>query len=191
MSFTKGEKTVITRREARKAQRRAARLLRKAGVKLTGDEKKHIEIVEFGLGELETTGYQQLMYANTERYCAKELVLFPGQTCPEHRHPPVGADPGRRKTLRCRYGRVYLYVEGERTKKPKCKPNKDNARFFTVFCEIELKAGEQYSVPPDTKHWFQAGDKGAVISEFSSTSRDEADDYTDPRIDRMTKIIED
>lgn len=37
-------------------------------------------------------------------------------------------------------------------------------------------------------HWFQAGDEGAVVSEFSSTSRDEFDIFTDPRIKRMTEI---
>src|SRR6185437_11532858 len=46
-----------------------------------------------------------------ERCCAKELVLFPGQTCPEHRHPPLGPDkPGKEETFRCRWGTVYLYV---------------------------------------------------------------------------------
>ena len=38
---------------------------------------------------------QILVYVNTDRVCAKELVLFPGQLCPEHRHPPVGGDPGQ------------------------------------------------------------------------------------------------
>jgi D-lyxose ketol-isomerase len=33
-------------------------------------------------------------------------------------------------------------------------------------------------------HWFQAGPEGAVISEFSTQSRDEADVFTDPRIVR-------
>ncbi|MEN6311955.1 MAG: D-lyxose/D-mannose family sugar isomerase, partial [Acidobacteriota bacterium] len=34
-------------------------------------------------------------------------------------------------------------------------------------------------------HWFQAGDKGAVVSEFSSTSIDERDLFTDPHIRRV------
>jgi D-lyxose ketol-isomerase len=33
--------------------------------------------------------------------------------------------------------------------------------------------------------WFQADDGGAVVSEFSSTSRDETDVWTDPRIRRV------
>ena len=181
---------MITRREARKAQKRAAKLFKRAGIKLSGDEKPRIEIAEFGLGELDTIGYQQITYANTDKYCAKDVVLFPNQTCPEHRHPPVGNEPGKRKTLRCRWGRVYLYIEGERKRKPKCKPPKGSERFFTVFHEIELKSGAQYTVQPNTLHWFQAGEKGAVISEFSSTSRDENDQFTDPRVELMTRIID-
>ena len=38
--------------------------------------------------DLERTGLQLVTYVNTERCCAKEMVLFAGQTCPEHRHTP-------------------------------------------------------------------------------------------------------
>ena len=101
---------------------------------------------------------------NTERVCAKELVLFPNQICPEHRHPPVGGDPGKEETFRCRRGSVVLHVAGEG--------------------EITLGPGEQYTIEPDTLHWFQAGPEGAVISEFSTQSRDELDVFSDPRIVR-------
>ena len=56
---------------------------------------QQIEVADFGLGRLEEVGLQILVYVNTERVCAKELVLFPRQACPEHRHPPVGDDPGQ------------------------------------------------------------------------------------------------
>jgi D-lyxose ketol-isomerase len=63
--------------------------------------------------------------------------------------------------------------------------------YYTVFHELELSPGEQYTIPPNTLHWFQAGDEGAVVSEFSSTSRDEFDIFTDPRIERIPRIAED
>jgi D-lyxose ketol-isomerase len=44
----------------------------------------------------------------------------------------------------------------------------------------------QYTIEPDTLHWFQAGDDGAVVSEFSTQSRDGLDVFTDPRIQRTT-----
>ena len=37
---------------------------------------------------------------------------------------------------------------------------------------------------PDTLHWFQAGVEGAIVSEFSTRSRDETDVFSDPRIVR-------
>ncbi len=52
---------------------------------------------------------------------------------------------------------------------------------FTVWHEIELNPGDQYTLKPDTKHWFQAGDEGAIVSEFSTRSRDESDIFTDPQ----------
>ena len=59
-----------------------------------------------------------------------------------------------------------------------------------VFHEIELRPGDQHTIGPDTLHWFQAGDEGAIVSEFSSTSRDEADVFTDPRIQRQPEVDE-
>ncbi|MBV8563172.1 MAG: D-lyxose/D-mannose family sugar isomerase, partial [Actinobacteria bacterium] len=91
----------MTHEEARE---RAAAALERAGIVLTERERAEIEVADFGLGELERTGLQLLVYVNTERVCAKELVLFPNQLCPEHRHPPVDGEPGKEETFRCRAG---------------------------------------------------------------------------------------
>lgn len=154
----------------------------KAGIHLTDTEKANIEIADFGLNDLMNTGLQLIVYTNTARVCAKEMVLFPYQLCPEHKHPAINNEAGKEETFRCRYGTVYLYVEGERNIDPSRKLPKG---VFTVFHEIILNAGEQYTIFPDTLHWFQAGSNGAVISEFSTTSRDESDIFTDPRIIRI------
>ena len=71
---------------------------------------------------------------------------------------------------------------------PKGRPPAGDEAHYTVFHEVELGPGEQYTIPPDTLHWFQAGDDGAVVSEFSSTSRDEHDVFTDPRIRRIPEV---
>ncbi len=182
---------MLTRGEARRAQERAAEMFDRLGIVLTPEERENIEIAEFGLGELERTGLELVIYVNNERYCAKELVLFPRQTCPEHRHPPVGEDPGKMETFRCRWGKVWLYVEGEPTTAIQARPPAGSEQYYTVFHEIELHPGQQYSIPSNTLHWFQAGDEGAIVSEFSSTSRDEFDIWTDPRIDRIPKVVTD
>ena len=182
---------MISRSEVRKLQTRAAAMLAEQGIELTSEERDNIEVAEFGLGEVERTGLELVVYINTDRYCAKELILFPGQTCPEHRHPPVADDPGKMETFRCRSGQVWLYVEGDPTPEPKGKVPEGSEDYYTVFHEIELNPGQQYTIPPNTLHWFQAGEEGAIVSEFSSTSRDEFDFFTDPRIKRIPEILED
>jgi D-lyxose ketol-isomerase len=151
----------VTEAEARE---RAAAELERAGIVLTAEEREAIEVADFGLGRLDEIGLQLVVYVNTERVCAKELVLFPGQICPEHRHPPFEGTPGKEETFRCRAGVVHLHIEGEGA--------------------IALRPGEQFTIRPDTLHWFQAGDEVTIVSEFSTQSRDELDVFTDPQIVR-------
>lgn len=125
------------------------------------------------------------MYVNTDRVCAKELIMTPNQTCPEHRHPPVGSEPGKEETFRCRYGKVYLYVEGESAANPGTTPPESPEGSYTAFNEIVLNPGEQFTIYPNTKHWFKSGADGAVVSEFSTKSRDGLDIFTDKRIIRV------
>ncbi len=72
---------MITKEEQREAQRYAADRLAEAGVVLTDDDRAAIEVADLGLGRLRETGVQLFVYVNTDRYCAKELVLYPRQTC--------------------------------------------------------------------------------------------------------------
>jgi len=176
---------MLTQEQEKQAQQHTIRMLAQAGIVLSPEERDNIEVVDFGLGQLEKVGLQLVTYINNNRYCAKELVLFPRQTCPEHRHPPVESDPGKTETFRCRWGRVWLYVAGESTSQLKALLPEGNEGHFSVFHEVELNPGEQYTVPSDSLHWFQADDAGAVVSEFSSTSRDDLDVFTDPRIVRV------
>jgi D-lyxose ketol-isomerase len=141
---------------------RALQMLADAGIVLT--ERDELEITDLGLGRFEEVGLSLVVYENNDRYCAKELVLLPRQLCPEHRHPPVGDDPGKQETFRVRTGEVTLFVDGHG--------------------ELTLQPGDQFTIPPNTLHWFRAGDAGAIVSEFSSPSRDEYDVFTDPQIVR-------
>jgi len=160
-------------------------MLRQQQIKLTSEEETQIEIADFGLQELETTGLQIITYINTQRVCAKELIMLPGQTCPEHRHPNINGIPGKEETFRCRSGMVYLYVPGKPTKNPICQPPHAPEGSYTVWHEVALAPGEQYTLNPDTLHWFQAGPDGAIVSEFSTMSTDEADIFSDERIIRI------
>lgn len=180
---------MITQQEAAERRDYIDSLFRKAGIVITPAEKAEIETADFGLNEFEKTGLGVLVYCNTERCCAKELALWPRQTCPEHRHPPVGSDPGKEETFRCRWGTVYVYVEGSPVASPACRPPAGRESTYTVWNEVELHPGEQYTIQPNTLHWFQAGDEGAVVSEFSTRSTDDKDIFTDADIQRLTQIV--
>ena len=178
----------MTRTEFKQQVNAALQLYQKAGIVLTEREKENIEVCDHGIGMVEKVGIQLLTYINTERVCAKEIVLTPGQTCPEHKHVPTNGQQAKEETFRCRYGRVYLYVPGEGRKEDIQAriPETD----VSVFCEIVLNPGDQYTIMPETWHWFQAGEEGAVVSEFSTKSTDETDQFTDKRLFR-TPIITD
>ena len=166
----------------------ASRVLERNGITLTEAEKTAIEVADFGLGDLAKSGLQIVVYINTSRVCAKELVMTPWQTCPEHRHPAVNGLPGKEETFRCRAGMVYLYVPGEANGAPQVHGLNGYSRYLQVAHEIILRPGEQYTLAPDTLHWFRAGAEGAIVSEFSSPSTDENDIFTDPRIVRAPVV---
>jgi D-lyxose ketol-isomerase len=84
----RGFDVIVTLSESTPTRRRAAQLLAEAAFVFTDEERNGIEVADFGLSELDRTGLEVVVYVNTQRVCAKEIVMFPGQTCPEHRHPP-------------------------------------------------------------------------------------------------------
>lgn len=181
---------MLTKEEYRAGAQYTLDAFQRAGIAVTKEEEQKIEVADFGLGMVEEVGLQILTYVNTQRCCAKEMVLRPFQTCPEHMHVS-GTENGvayeaKEETFRVRAGECLLYVSGEgraediRARMPKTK--------VTVFHEIILKPGEQYTIWPGTRHWFQAGAEGAIISEFSTRSRDESDVFEDERIRRIPEV---
>jgi D-lyxose ketol-isomerase len=175
--------------EAAKLREKTYMMLRKAGIVITPDEKDNIEIADLGLDDIQKLGLQVVVYENNDRYCAKELIQFPRQLCPEHRHPWIDdSNIGKQETFRCRWGELYLYVEGEPTPDPKARIPEKYREYLTVWKEIVLRPGDQYTLPANTKHWFQAGEDGCIVSEFSSASIDEGDVFTDPRVRRIPEV---
>ena len=166
-----------------------------AGIVLTGKEKSAVEVTDFSLGSFEKIGLFLLTYFNTGRSSARELVLLPGQACPEHYHPvfedEAGPNPGKEETFRCRNGMVCLYVEGEATPDPTLSPPEFHGEYFNVNHEIVLRPGNQYTLLPGIRHWFRAGPEGAVVSEFSTRIKDDADVFTDPALRRFATVEED
>jgi D-lyxose ketol-isomerase len=175
--------------ELAERQRSAAAIIRAAGIHLKDDEVGRIETADFGLGRYPELGLAIYVYVNTARCCAKELAMLPGQICPEHRHPRVSGRPGKEETFRCRGGEVHLFLPGDDSASAKAFAHRflpaDKRDTVTVYRHVLLLPGDQCTLPPDTRHWFVAGDGPAVVSEFSTRSRDEADIFTDPAIRRV------
>jgi len=167
----------------------AAAQMRAAGLTLRDDEATQIEIADFGLGRYGEFGLAIHVYVNTRRCCAKELMMLPGQSCPEHRHPPVDGEPGKEETFRVRQGEVWLHLAGDHDEAAKASALQhlpaDKRDTVSVFRTVHLRPGDQATLGPNVKHWFTAGPQGAVVSEFSTRSRDEADIFTDAAIRRV------
>ncbi len=187
----KGEITMAVSKEKREEIRqKALEYYEKAHIYLTEEEKENLEIADMGLGRIDEFGIQIHIYINTKRYAAKEMVLLPGQICPEQCHPPFEGDAGKEETFRVRYGTLYVYTEGEDTPREevRAKIPEDKKGCFHVFHQLILKKGEQFTVKPNTVHWICGGEEGCVVSEFSSYNRDDLDIWTDPQINRMDGV---
>ena len=178
---------MLSRKEYDQAQARAVEMIRAAGIGITAEEAGRVEVADFGLSDLPAEGAQILTFFSTERVSAKVIALFPRQTEPEHWHPAVGDDPGKEETIRVVQGTVFFYVPGAESRERGRIPQGKEA-CYTVRRELVLGPGDQITLAPGTKHWFQAGDEGAVMYTFSTCARDILDQFSDPDVIRMTRI---
>lgn len=178
---------MLTHKEFTAAQGRAAVMIREAGILITDEEARRVEVADFGLGRLEREGAQILTLVATDRIAVKIIALFEGQTLPEHWHPRVGDDPGKEETIRVVRGVLRCYLPGAESMREGFVPEgKRNA--YTARHELVMGPGEQITLQPGTKHWFQAGPGGIVAYSFSTVARDVLDGFTDTNIDRVTRV---
>jgi D-lyxose ketol-isomerase len=181
---------MITRKEFNDVTQKAIKLIERAGIYITDEEKRKVTAADFGLSNIYKEGIEILTFFETDRVAGKILVLLPNQTEPEHWHPQVGNDPGKQEIIRALWGNLRFYVEGEDNMKEGFIPE-GKEHVYRLRQEIILQPGEQLIFQPGEKHWFQAGEEGAVMYSFSTTVRDVLDGFTDPGIVRETKIVED
>lgn len=181
---------MISPKEWEEARLWAWQRLGQSGIAARKEEMDQIEVADFGLSELSTTGAQILSLFGTDRIGAKLVILRPWQFVPQHRHPPCppGDPVGKEEVLRGQEGEAYLYMPGEAAPCPKARPPAHRRQYCTVWHEVVLKPGVQVICPPNTWHWFQAGPEGAVIWSFSSRTEDAKDEFVDPQVVRETLI---
>jgi len=180
---------MITRAELKEACETALTMIEAAGIHMSETERVKVTVADFGLSRLKEEGIQILTMFDTERVAGKILVLFPYQTIPEHWHPAVGKDPGKEEIIMAISGDLYFYIPGKDTLKHGfVVAGKENC--YSLRNEVVLLPGDQIILPPGTKHWFQAGQRGAIMYSFSTTVRDILDQFTDPDVVRETKIVD-
>jgi D-lyxose ketol-isomerase len=182
---------VITREEYDRARGAARQLILKSGIAVRDEELAKLDVVDFGLGEIDKSGLQVMPIAETPALGVRLVALLPGQTCPQHRHPPLGDHPGKEETWRVAWGKLYVNMPGEPTREPQARPPAHRAAAFTVRSETVLQAGDQLTSAPNTWHWFQAGPEGAVVWLFCSRFTDAEDEFTDPDVRRMDPVLKD
>jgi D-lyxose ketol-isomerase len=178
---------MLTKAEYTTSQSRAAAMIRESGICITDEEAEKVEVADFGLSRLGTEGAQVLTLVASNRIAVKIIVLFPNQTLPEHWHPRVGEDPGKEETVRVISGTLRFYIPGDENMSEGFIPA-GQEETYTMHHELILKPGEQITLEPGVKHWLQAAEEGAVMYSFSSVARDVLDGFTNPNIERSTRI---
>jgi len=188
---------MLTRKEYDEARYRAFEAIAVTRFPVKPEDRERTVAADFGLSDLRNEGAQILTFFNTERISGKLIELLPGQTLPEHWHPPVpterGTDPGKEETLRVVSG-TLLYVDegvgGEIAGLVHASVPKGKDQVYSCRNERIMKCGDQITIEPGTKHWLQGGSEGCVVFSFSTCVRDVLDQFTDPAIERTTKIVD-
>jgi len=178
---------MITRKQHAEFKERAAKMIKDAGFPLSRRELDRMDTADFGLGRLEIEGAQIVPVLDTEKVAMRVIALIPCQTEPEHWHTGTGNYAGKEETIRVINGELYLCVEGEDTLRTARIPQ-GKEDVYTARYEHVMKPSDSVFIPAGVKHWFQAGEQGAVILSISSTAHDALDPFTDPAISRVTVI---
>lgn len=185
--------TLLKRSEWYKNREWAWNFIKDTGFHVNNREYHNISVVDLGLNELDTTGLIILTLFETEWVGAKLLIMKPYQFFPQHRHPPLRNEgfPGKTEVIRGYWGNFYLIVPGKKTSTLNVNPPLHRRKYIDIWHEIEINPGDQYIIPPNAWHWFQAGSKGAIVWSISSRVTDVQDQFRDPEVIRKTVIIED
>ena len=163
----------------REVHAQAVELIRRTGFPLTAADWAELKVNDFGLGDLRGEGFVFADLLRTPRVRATLLVLLPGQTLPEHRHPPYEGEPGKEETLRVLWGETRVYVPGA-ANSPAISIPAGKEAFYTSRHEVVIRSGEQYTVGPNLAHWFQGGPEGSVNLAFQNRVDEDRNIFTDP-----------
>jgi D-lyxose ketol-isomerase len=156
-------------------------LIQKANFPVSDEELKSLTVNDFGLDNLKEEGFGLVDLLRSERVRVNLIVLLPNQSLPEHLHPPYANEKGKEETIRVLYGTTRVFIEGEPDTDIRIPKGKE--QWYTASKKIELKIGEQFTIPSNIKHWFQAGNNGSVNIAFQNRVDESRNIFYDPESD--------
>lgn len=166
----------ITKEEMLK---KAMLLLKNSKFPITKKEMSLAEVNDFGLKNLDEEGFVLIDLLRTDFVRMNLIILLPNQTLPMHKHPLYNGSKGKEETIRVLYGNTKIYVEGECNNSKIIIPKNKNS-YYSARHEIALEKGEQFSIPPNIMHWFQAGSEGSVNLAFQNRVDENQNIFYDP-----------
>lgn len=137
---------------------RAEKSLAEAGITLGSGQE--IEITDFGKGDFAKLGLALVIRVAEFEYASKWLVIFPGQTCPNHYHEKI------KETFFIIKGSVAMKLNNR---------------------TIEMKAGDQVTLEPGTWHTFTS-ENGAIIEEVTNRQYPDDSIFEDGDIQRYITV---
>lgn len=153
-----------------------------SGFSVTEEELDSLRLVDFGIGNWREEGCGLIDLLRTDLIRITLLILLPNQTLPQHLHPSYEGSCGKEESIRTLKGLFRIYVEGDEARDDLLIPAGKDA-YYTARKEIILPENKQFSVPPNTAHWFQAGPDGAVVIAFQNRVNEDHNVFYDPKSD--------
>jgi D-lyxose ketol-isomerase len=163
------------------------KLMSAAGFPISDFVRQNLWVADFSLGRFNEVGLGGVFWTNEKKwnYASIEIFLLPNQMIPEHWHvaiESVGVSP-KMESWVVRYGTSFTYGEGEPTTDLKANIHPHEAEHITVKNETVLNVGQTTGLTkPLEKHWMQAGQQGAIVTEVSTYHSGDAVKFTNPKI---------
>ena len=158
----------------------ARKLLELSRFPLSQKEIEELKVNDFGLNNLPVEGFTFVDLLRTERVRTTLMILLPGQSLPQHKHPSYEGEKGKEESIRVLWGTFSVFTEGDESPEVAERIPENKEPYYTAREEHRLEVCEQYSVAPNTAHWFQAGPKGAVVLAFQNRVNEDLNIFYDP-----------
>ncbi len=166
-------------------------LLVKSGFPISKNELEMLEVNDLGLGDIRKEGFAFIDILRTKRLRITILMLLPNQSLPQHVHPPYEEEIGKEETIRVIFGQTKVYsAKNNQEDEPILIPT-GKEKYYTARHETKLEQGQQFTVTPNTNHWFQGGSEGAVNICFQNRVDETRNIFFDPKSEGCLIMPED